>query len=182
MEDLEEEGLYKASPTRLLNTPFGIMTIGDHNLVAKQFDFWTLHTNFDITPEIVDIIENVPGVETLDVLTRYRARVGFPKSGFFDSSVVKVNIQNAIYELDKNRDVNLSKHIATIFNNDVAAIVMAEKEKVEDSTSWAIFILPNGELTTVVEDDQTIFNDSVQKFTELQSDVGGYLITSRDYI
>jgi len=48
--------------------------------------FWTGHTNFSITEDIKDIVEHTEGVETLDVFTRYRMKVGIGK--IFSSATV----------------------------------------------------------------------------------------------
>jgi hypothetical protein len=68
-------------------TPLGIMPL---NLLSTSeiFNFWIGHTNFNIVKDIADIIEESEGVETLDIITRYRFRVGIGKV-FKDRDVMK---------------------------------------------------------------------------------------------
>ena len=77
--------------------PVGLVSaIMEQNQFINSFDFWVLHTNFDITDEIKQIIESIPGVESITVLTRYRIKVGLTKSGLFNNTQVKQMIQGLI--------------------------------------------------------------------------------------
>ncbi len=60
--------------------PFGVIPLHEENLPSKLFEFWMGHCNFDLTEKVVDEIKRVPGVETLDVGTRYRFRLGVGKA------------------------------------------------------------------------------------------------------
>lgn len=77
-------------------TPFGIMPYDEYSSIGKSFNFWIGHTNFDISNQIVDIIELSDGVETLDIFTRYRFRIGIAQ--LFNSGDVMSNITNSIYK------------------------------------------------------------------------------------
>ena len=46
-----------------------------------------MHCNFDITPDILEKLDTLPGIETIDVFSRYRLRVSIGKC--FDESEVK---------------------------------------------------------------------------------------------
>lgn len=84
---------------KILLTPMGAIPYNEFTASGKIFNFWTGHSNFTLTNNIVDIIENTDGVETLDVFTRYRFRVGVGKA-FNDSEVMrKINLN--IYEYIK---------------------------------------------------------------------------------
>lgn len=80
---------------KMIATPMGLIPIDDHTSASKIFNFWLGHTNFDITPYIAAIIEQTDGVETLDVFTRYRFRIGVGKA--FDDSVVMRDINKRVY-------------------------------------------------------------------------------------
>ena len=96
--DQEEQTFYKR-PTRVVVTPMGMIPYTDNTASSKIFNFWVGHTNFDLTPVIVKKIELIEGVETLDVFTRYRFRVGIGK--LFDSAFVMSSIaENIYYYLD----------------------------------------------------------------------------------
>ncbi len=88
-EFVEEHGslLQGPQPRQALITPMGILSMKPEILAGSEFKFWIGHTNFTITPKIVSIIEQIPGVETIDVWTRYRFRLGVGRL-FKDSSVM----------------------------------------------------------------------------------------------
>lgn len=88
---------------KVIATPMGIVPINENTASGKIFNFWIGHTNFNITKYIADIIEKTNGVETLDIFTRYRFRIGIGKA-FVGSSVMK-DIQESIYSfMDDNND------------------------------------------------------------------------------
>jgi hypothetical protein len=62
-------------------------------MLLRSGFFWMMHTNFDIDAEAVKKIETISGVETLDLFTRYRARIGFGK--VFDENKVMKRIKLA---------------------------------------------------------------------------------------
>lgn len=80
---------------KIIATPMGFIPLTEHTSTSKIFNFWVGHTNFDLTENIVNIIECTPGVETLDVFTRYRFRIGVGKA-FSDSDVMR-EINKLVY-------------------------------------------------------------------------------------
>ena len=88
-EDIEEYGsVDKLGKFRAIATPMGIIPINESTASGKIFNFWVGHTNFDITNALALIIEETAGVETLDIFTRYRFRIGIGKA-FHDSKVMR---------------------------------------------------------------------------------------------
>jgi len=81
---------------RVMATPMGIIPVTENTASGKIFNFWTGHTNFDITPKIALLIEQTSGVETLDIFTRYRFRIAIGKA-FKDASVMQ-KINETVYE------------------------------------------------------------------------------------
>lgn len=77
-------------------TPMGILPYNEATACNKVFNLWVGHTNFTITNNISNIIENAIGVETLDIFTRYRFRIGVGQA-FSDSDVMR-NINKVIYD------------------------------------------------------------------------------------
>ena len=96
------------NPARIASTPHGFVSLTEHSFASKHFDFWTLHYNRDITPEIIKTIEKCEGVETLNALTRYRVRIGFNrpliKSGAFDLNAIRGQIEKAVMSTDNPRN------------------------------------------------------------------------------
>jgi len=85
---------------KVIATPMGIIPMNENTSSGKIFNFWTGHTNFDITKGVCNIIETTYGVETLDIFTRYRFRISVGKA--FIDSVVMNDIQASVYEYIEN--------------------------------------------------------------------------------
>ena len=79
----------------MMITPVGLIPLTENTSPSKIFNFWTGHSNFNITQKISNIIENINGVETLDIFTRYRFRVGVGKA--FKDSEVMYEINQQVY-------------------------------------------------------------------------------------
>lgn len=77
-------------------TPMGVIPYTENTAAGFIFNFWTGHTNFNLSKKICDIIEGTDGIETLDIFTRYRFRVAIGKC-FIDSVVMRKINQN-IYQ------------------------------------------------------------------------------------
>ena len=78
--DTDEAGtITHSSPVRVIYTPIGIVPYNEYTASSKIFNFWVGHTKFTINNTIANILENCEGVETLDIFTRYRFRIGIGK-------------------------------------------------------------------------------------------------------
>lgn len=102
-ENTDESVINKinSKPIKIISTPMGIVPINEHTSSSKIFNFWTGHTNFDITKNISILLDSIKGIETLDIFTRYRFRIGIGKA--FTDSYVMNNIQTVIYDyIDQN--------------------------------------------------------------------------------
>lgn len=95
-EEEQETGDINNKGIKVIATPMGIIPYNEFTASGKIFNFWTGHTNFKITEDIFNIMENVLGVETLDVFTPYRFRIGIGKA--FDATMIKQDINEAIYK------------------------------------------------------------------------------------
>ena len=97
LEGIAEEEGYSMTEEQMLKfvvTENGAVPINSNFSIDKIFNFWTGHTNFSITPDIALQIERVGGVEVLDIVTRYRFRVGVGK--LFKGNEVMSSVQRAI--------------------------------------------------------------------------------------
>ena len=81
---------------KFMITPMGVMPVTDNTISTKIFNFWTGHTNFNISTSVADTIQRCDGVESLDVFTRYRFRISIGK--VFKESDVMHNINKQVYE------------------------------------------------------------------------------------
>ena len=102
MPMLSEKSIQKQ--VKVISTPMGIVPLNEHTSSGKIFNFWTGHTNFNITKGVSTILDNTDGVETLDIFTRYRFRIGIGKA--FTDSVVMNNIQQLVYEHLESTNTN----------------------------------------------------------------------------
>lgn len=59
-------------------------------MIINNFECWVGHTNFNITPDIAQVLNTVDGVEALKIQTRYRFFIGIGK--MFDFSEVRSKI------------------------------------------------------------------------------------------
>lgn len=91
-----------AKTTKVIATPMGIIPINENTASGKIFNFWIGHTNFDITKLVGQIIEHTPGVECLDIFTRYRFRIAIGKA--FNDSDVMSSIQDNVYSFLQGND------------------------------------------------------------------------------
>ena len=95
-QELLDKNKILAKQIRVIATPMGVIPVNDNTASGKIFNFWIGHTNFSITKGVFNVIEQNDGVETLDVFTRYRFRIGIGKA--FNSTEVKQNIQDSVYD------------------------------------------------------------------------------------
>lgn len=89
-------------PIKLLFTPMGIIPMTEDTTPSKVFNFWIGHTNFTINNKIAKLISKTDGVETLDIFTRYRFRVGIGK--VFNAGYVRKDINEKLNELLNPQD------------------------------------------------------------------------------
>lgn len=88
--------------TKAIITPIGVVPLYDLSM-SEMFNFWIGHTNFNLTKDISSVIEQSDGVEILDVVSRYRFRIGIGKI-FTDRDVMK-SINDNVYDfMDKYYD------------------------------------------------------------------------------
>lgn len=66
-------------PVKVISSPMGLIPYNEYTASSKIFNFWVGHCNFNLSNDIVDMIEKCDGVEILDIFTRYRFRVGIGK-------------------------------------------------------------------------------------------------------
>lgn len=95
-QDTEDNSVVFRPSTKVIMTPMGVIPLHDKVACTKIFKFWIGHTNFSITNNVASTIEEVNGVETLDIFTRYRFRIAIGKA-FADREVMQ-NIQELLYE------------------------------------------------------------------------------------
>lgn len=149
---------------QVLVTPAGFIPLRNYDNATDKFDFYIMHTNFDITDAIVSVVEQTGGVESIVVLTRYRLKVGFPKSGLFDVEKIQKSIERRVLSSFK-----FSKNI--IFMSQVWQCDLQTAHKIYNTVQevknnydvWALCILPNGKINSYKS--QQLSNKYYEKLT-----------------
>lgn len=80
------------------NTPFGIVKMPEFSDINKHFKLWTMYTRYPITNQLRDTVDKTNGVETFEIFTPYRARIGICPL-YKDGQVLEV-IQKTIQDLN----------------------------------------------------------------------------------
>ena len=160
-------GFFESIP-KLVNTPMGMYNVNDKMSPTKQFDCWLGYTAFDITQEVQDAIEKIPGVEVLMVLTRYRFFLGIGK--LFSFRDVRVNIE---------------KHIcpSAEHHEQTSDSINLLKQDLSSHKHWAIFVFPNGELDCISSDsaNDKLFKATLLLYKNAKLISGGVLLQSDDF-
>ena len=158
----------------VMQTPFGLFRVDDSMNPFKRFDFRMGHTNFDITPTVMNTIQQIPGVEVLIVNTRYRFIVATAK--LFEFSDVRIAIER---ELCGQHQVEfLLKEIKNPVIKERATTVHKE---ISSKKYWAMYIFPNGaiEHTSDNEMSDKFINDR-NLYTHAIQISDGILITNEN--
>jgi hypothetical protein len=164
--------------------PFGyISALLEHNRFLDSFDFWVLHTNFDITIDIKEFIESTPGVESLDIMTRYRARIGMTKAGLFNNTQVKQMIQNKIIAIDEYRNKSIETEVESQDFLDFDEMTKATIEKIKldlesRGNNWVFYVFPNGEFSIYDNETTPEIEEKAEFLRTLEFLIGGRVFTN----
>ena len=74
----DEFKLIESHP-RVVHTPYGPFFLDSKLKPSDRWNCWTGYTNFDITKDTLQAIEEIEGVEALKILGRYTLFVGIGK-------------------------------------------------------------------------------------------------------
>jgi hypothetical protein len=168
-DDDKKEKEYDDNQVNLLVTPFGVTQVTNSTLLSKQMNLWIGETNFDITMGIMDVLNKLDGIETLDILTRYRFRVGIGR--LFNGEDTKDSIE---YEL------NCESNSINSLDEETKREVQEYIESVKDKAYWVVFVLPNGEVSKFSSEEaqkETFFNN-LSLMEAAQTFAGGKLISN----
>jgi len=128
---------------------------------------WMGHTNFTITPDIVDAVKELPGIEVLQIMTRYRFIIGVGE--LFDIREVRTSIE-ALLECNKDED-------SMIADERLLEQIHDLRQQLSIYNQWAIYVFPNGKIdfTTSEESD---FGQQLNTFKQAVDHSNGVLIES----
>jgi hypothetical protein len=168
--DDEEEEDSLEGPTPVVITPMGILPLKPFNDPTKVFNFWLGETTFDITPKVARVLNTAPGVEILDVFTRYKFRIAVGNNFKFQD--VRQNIERSLNAIPpvKNKtsfnmdlDDNVKTHVQKLI-----------QEKLIQFNYWAIYICPNGQVDMVSSHEKELeFEERVNTYVNARQLAGG---------
>ena len=100
-DELDNDGAYdtmyshnpiiSAIPTQLI----------EDIMILSSFDCWIAHTNFDITKDIEQKLDEIDGIEVLKIYSRYRFFIGI--GTMFNFTDVRKNIEKIIIPKGDNK-------------------------------------------------------------------------------
>jgi hypothetical protein len=149
----------------LVTTPMGMYQLHDKMNVMNQFDCWMGHTNFDITKSVQSKVEEIEGVELLNMMSRYRFFIGLGK--LFNFSDVRKSIEEALcdpFEMDE----------------DVTETVKMIRDIVSEDKFWTIFVSLEGDIlysSTNKENDKDYLN-SLKSYNIQKNKFGGLILNN----
>lgn len=142
-----------------VKTPLGEFSVLDNNLPSKMFDCWVGHTNFPITREEFDIIDNESeGVEVFRVMSKYRFFIGVAK--LFKFRDVAEQIKSLLCSEDYEDDFEISEEY-------IKEIILKDKSV----KRWAALILDNGSfqyITSKSLDKDDEFDEKLEELYEIE--------------
>jgi hypothetical protein len=93
----------KLDDAKAIVTPMGPVPFSPANCPSNTFNFWLGHSNFRITNKIAEMISQQNGIESVDIFSPHRIRIGVGK--LFKPCDVMTNICQCVgkYILDRNK-------------------------------------------------------------------------------
>lgn len=155
-EDTDYEEDSNINLEQIITTPFGAYHIKDFFNPIRQYRWNMAHTNFDITQQVLNTLSNIPGIERILVLSRYRFLIAFGKA--FCVSSVKNSIYKAFGASQPLSETALEKKkdLKSIYNK------------------WAIYYL-NEKYWDYA--DESSYDEKILEFRKKQEEENGIVIT-----
>jgi hypothetical protein len=169
-------------PFRVINTSMGPMSIPENSLAYKRFEFWTIHTNFNIGQRIANVIVDTPGVETFSILTPYSVRIGLTTAGLFDNEQVRKQIDERVLNLfNPPKHVLIPSRFEEFDAETQTKIEEQQKELAILSPNWALYIFPSGQMQSVESESKGgYYKEKLELFRNTVGLIGGALYTSEE--
>lgn len=97
-EEVDEEEYETREEPELQNSQNVMLPMSEKLLedmtMLSNFDCWMAYTNFDITPEIKEILNDIEGIEIMRICSRYRFFIGVGK--MFSFKQVRSDIEQTL--------------------------------------------------------------------------------------
>lgn len=144
-----------------VNTPFGIFPKNDKFNPLRQFECRLGYTNFNISKNVAEIIENTEGVEALVIISRYRFLISVGK--LFDFSNIRKELDEKLCEETQDEKVNNQ------IQNKITEIS-------KDSKYWALYMFPNGNMESVSTNNFEEYEEKVKVLKNCEALSHGVLV------
>ena len=172
MMDTDPEGLLKEYfvpvKQKVVYTPYGPYPAESSLKPSDRWDCWMCYTNFDLTNEIIEVLEDVNGIEALKPLGRYTFFVGIAK--MFNTSEVRKEIEDTICNYTVSEVLD---------DAEIMLAVDLVKEQLDTNRYWSIFVSPQGEIDYIVSDDMNKqYLDELSELEALKQKIGGVILRS----
>lgn len=161
---------------RKITTPFGEYEMDDDFSPYNMFDCWVGHTNFKITEEDFNILDNqIDGIGCLKVLSPYRFFIGIEK--MFTFPAIRIQIQKDLCKnLDISDDLSNESDADNVLNLVISRINDAIFS-IKESEKWAVFVGQNGDVEAIKNTDYSSDVEYYQELSGLKSLKNGSIIT-----
>ena len=157
-------------PQRILYTPLGAYPEESQLKPSDRWDCWLAYTNFDITNDIAEIIEDIHGIEALRVLGRYSFFVGVGK--LFDIKDVRIRMEKELCAYSEQEILS---------DENTQATVDLVKEQLMTKKYWSMLVSPAGDVEYIVSDKMDrIYLEDLNKLLERKQNVGGIILRGND--
>jgi hypothetical protein len=161
----------------VIPTASGLMPVTVYANFAAHFNFWMMHTNFNISKSVLDVLRRVPGVETLDVVARYHARVGFGRC--FDDREVRREIGEMLgVTIPAPSRVGPPEVVLDRETSERVDMIRASLSG--KYRFWAIYVIPNGEVSVVRTDKGADYERWLDLYRRSRNLVGGMIFASHE--
>jgi hypothetical protein len=181
IDDAEEEEDEELSPMPLssllmmggsknIETPLGVYSETSILKPSSRWDCWIGHTNFEITKNIGDIIEEIPGVEALKIMGRYSFFIGVAR--LFSIKDVRKDIEKSLCSYTEEE----------ILSDDAVFLAVEKvKDQLDKERFWTIMVTADGSIEYVSSNEMNkSYLDNVNKLISLKNKLGGIILHSND--
>lgn len=155
-------------PPKIRPTPLGEYPEDSPLKPSDRWDCWICHTNFDITNDMVEIIEDISGIEVLKIMGRYSFFIGVAK--MFDIKEVRHDIESSLCTYTEEE----------IFSDEeINKTVNLVKEQLQSTEYWSILVSPHGDVEYISSSKMDkAYLDGLVELTYLKSKIGGIILRS----
>lgn len=164
----QQQGLMIFNPTintNAIHTPFGVIPFD----TERVFNCYSFTTNFDIDDEAIELIDNINGVEVLQVFSPYSGLIVIGEQ--FDPEVVQKDIEEQVC------GKTVKEETSTKTPTKVIRTITKMRGKLDKEYQfWAILLTPNSKMKTIKTNEiNETFNDDLVAFDDLARHTGSLL-------